>query len=120
MQDLLSSVEKVTSIVKEISSASDEQATGIDQVNLAVTQMDAVTQQNASLVEQAAAAAASLQEQARQLAQAVAVFKIAARPDIILEMQESRAVGQRPVSAQEELAHSTPLDPGAAASLRLA
>lgn len=120
MQDLLSSVEKVTSIVKEISSASDEQSTGIDQVNLAVAQMDEVTQQNAALVEQAAAAAASLQEQACRLAQAVAVFRIAARPDIVLEMQETRAVGQRATSAPDELAHSTPLDPGVANKLRLA
>ena len=60
----------------EISAASEEQATGIDQVNRAVTQMDGVTQQNAALVEQAAAAAGALEEQARQLAGAVAVFKL--------------------------------------------
>jgi methyl-accepting chemotaxis protein-2 (aspartate sensor receptor) len=119
MQDLLSSVEKVTAIVKEISLASEEQSTGIDQVNMAVAQMDGVTQQNAALVEEAAAAAASLQEQAHRLSQAVAVFKIAARPDIVVDMQETRKVGQR-VSAAEELAHSTPLEPGGAENLRLA
>ncbi|MFU1999710.1 methyl-accepting chemotaxis protein, partial [Bordetella avium] len=60
----------------EISAASDEQSSGIEQVNRAVTQMDEVTQQNAALVEESAAAAASLQEQAQRLAEAVAVFKI--------------------------------------------
>ncbi|NGM87486.1 HAMP domain-containing protein [Parapusillimonas sp. SGNA-6] len=119
MQELLHSVEKVTAIVKEISLASEEQSTGIDQVNMAVAQMDGVTQQNAALVEEAAAAAASLQEQAHRLSQAVAVFKIAARPDIVLEMQETPAVSRR-VSAAEELAHTAPLDPGVAENLRLA
>jgi hypothetical protein len=60
----------------EISAASEEQSSGIDQVNRAVSQMDEVTQQNAALVEEAAAAAGSLQEQAQRLAEAVAVFKI--------------------------------------------
>ncbi len=76
MEELLSSVQRVTEIMKEIASASEEQSMGIDQVNLAVSQMDEVTQQNAALVEQAAAAASSLQDQARYLANAVAVFKI--------------------------------------------
>lgn len=60
----------------EISAASEEQASGIDQVNRAVSQMDGVTQQNAALVEEAAAAAGALEEQARQLAGAVSVFKL--------------------------------------------
>src|SRR3546814_16457593 len=76
MQELLASVQRVTEIMKEISNASEEQSTGIEQVNLAVSQMDEVTQQNAALVEQAAAAAGALQDQARQLADAVSVFKI--------------------------------------------
>ncbi|HUL92220.1 MAG TPA: hypothetical protein VLV56_07705, partial [Burkholderiales bacterium] len=61
----------------EITAASQEQSGGIEQVNTAITQMDQVTQQNAALVEQAAAAAESLEEQARNLAEAVAVFKVA-------------------------------------------
>jgi methyl-accepting chemotaxis protein len=65
----------VTDTVAEISLASREQATGIDQVNMAVSQMDGVTQQNASLVEQAAAAANSLESQASSLAEAIAVFR---------------------------------------------
>ncbi|VEA79078.1 methyl-accepting chemotaxis protein [Salmonella enterica subsp. arizonae] len=67
---------RVTDIMGEIASASDEQSRGIDQVGLAVAEMDRVTQQNASLVEESAAAAAALEEQASRLTQAVAVFRI--------------------------------------------
>jgi methyl-accepting chemotaxis protein len=77
ISDVVASVKRVTDIVGEISSASQEQSTGIEEVNHAITQMDQVTQQNAALVEQAAAAAASLQEQAARLAQAVSVFNLA-------------------------------------------
>jgi len=76
MQEIVTSVRRVTDIMGEISAASEEQSSGIDQVNRAVSQMDEVTQQNAALVEEAAAAAGSLQEQAQRLAEAVAVFKI--------------------------------------------
>ena len=77
MTELVSSVQRVTDIMGEISSASHEQEAGIQQINRAVTEMDAVTQQNAALVEEAAAAASSLQDQAVQLAEAVSVFKLA-------------------------------------------
>ena len=85
MDDVVSSVRRVTEIMSEITVATAEQSEGIAQVNQAVVQMDGVTQQNAALVEQAAAAAESLQEQAATLAQAVSVFKLdrgapAARP----------------------------------------
>ncbi|KNE21020.1 methyl-accepting chemotaxis protein, partial [Achromobacter spanius] len=70
MQEIVASVKRVTDIMGEISAASDEQSSGIDQVNRAVSQMDEVTQQNAALVEEAAAAAGSLQEQAERLVQA--------------------------------------------------
>ena len=76
MADIVSAVVRVTDIMGEISSASDEQSRGIDQIGLAVTEMDRVTQQNASLVQESAAASASLEEQASLLSQAVAVFKI--------------------------------------------
>ncbi|KDC23584.1 putative methyl-accepting chemotaxis protein II [Bordetella bronchiseptica E014] len=76
MQEIVASVKRVTDIMGEISAASDEQSSGIEQVNRAVSQMDEVTQQNAALVEEAAAAAGSLQEQAQRLAEAVSVFKI--------------------------------------------
>lgn len=76
MQELVSAVQGVTTIMAEISSASSEQSDGIDQVNRAVIQMDSVVQQNAALVQQAAAAAGSLQEQAGRLSAAVAVFRL--------------------------------------------
>lgn len=76
MKDIVASVERVTTIMGDILLASQEQSTGIEQVNQSIGQMDQVTQQNAALVEQAAAAAGTLQEQASQLAQAVKVFKI--------------------------------------------
>jgi methyl-accepting chemotaxis protein len=76
MQDVVSSVRRVTDIMGEISSASAEQSASVAQVGGAVTQMDQVTQQNAALVEESAAAADSLKKQAEQLVQAVAVFKL--------------------------------------------
>ena len=76
MNDIVGAVTRVTDIMGEIASASDEQSRGIDQVGQAVTEMDRVTQQNASLVEESAAAAASLEEQASRLSQAVAVFRV--------------------------------------------
>ena len=79
MEDLVFSVQRVSQIISEISAASGEQNTGIQQVNEAVTSMDQVTQQNAALVEQAAAAAASLEEQSVKLAQAISVFKISSK-----------------------------------------
>ncbi|MTV40753.1 methyl-accepting chemotaxis protein [Duganella radicis] len=76
MDDVVSSVRRVTDIMGEITSASSEQSIGIDQVNTAIGQMDSVTQQNAALVEQAAAAAASMQEQAARLADVASSFKL--------------------------------------------
>ena len=76
MDEIVNAVTRVTDIMGEIASASDEQSRGIDQVGLAVAEMDRVTQQNASLVEESAAAAAALEEQASRLTQAVAVFRI--------------------------------------------
>lgn len=77
MQDIVRSVTRVTDIMGEIASASDEQSRGIEQVTQAVTQMDQVTQQNAALVEEAASAAAALEDQAITLADAVSVFRLA-------------------------------------------
>jgi len=76
MSDIVQSVRRVTDIMGEIASASDEQGTGIEQVNVAVGQMDSVTQQNAALVEQASAAAQAMTHQATSLRQAVSVFKL--------------------------------------------
>jgi methyl-accepting chemotaxis protein len=78
MSEIVSSVQRVSDIIGEITAASGEQSDGIGQVNVAVNQLDQMTQQNAALVEESAAAAESLKEQAARLAQVVHVFRIAA------------------------------------------
>ena len=75
MGDIVDSIVRVTDIMGEITSATHEQTLGIEQINMAIAQMDEVTQQNAALVEQAAAASQSMQEQAGELAQVVSFFK---------------------------------------------
>ena len=77
MGEIVSSIQRVTDIVAQISSANVEQSTGVQQVGEAVSQMDQATQQNAALVEESAAAAESLRAQAQQLVEAVSVFKLA-------------------------------------------
>jgi methyl-accepting chemotaxis protein len=77
MEEIVTSVKRVTDIMAEIAAASQEQTSGIEQVNQTITQMDQVTQQNAALVEEAAAAAESMREQAQSLTEAVAIFKLA-------------------------------------------
>jgi len=76
MQEIVSSVHRVTDIMAEISAASQEQSAGIEQVSQTVVQMDEATQQNAALVEEANAAARSLEEQSHELQQAVAIFRL--------------------------------------------
>ena len=76
MQEIVQGITRVTDVMAEITSASAEQAMGIEQMNAAITQMDGVTQQNAALVEEAAAAAASMQDQAKILAELVSTFKV--------------------------------------------
>ncbi len=107
MTEVVGSVKRVSDIVAEISSATQEQSTGIGEVNHAITQMDQVTQQNAALVEQAAAAAGSLQEQAARLAQVVSVFKldanvVAAAPKTAAPVRD--ITPQRPVIAAAKAA----------------
>ncbi|XTZ39980.1 methyl-accepting chemotaxis protein II [Salmonella enterica] len=80
MMDIVNAVTRVNDIMGEIASASDEQSRGIDQVALAVSEMDRVTQQNASLVQQSAAAAAALEEQASRLTMAVSAFRLSSVP----------------------------------------
>ncbi len=75
MEEIVSAITSVTDIMSEIASASDEQSRGIDQIGQAVSEMDRVTQQNATLVEESAAAAAALEAQARSLTHVVAVFR---------------------------------------------
>ena len=81
MTEIVDSVRRVTDIMQQIASASEEQIAGIEQINHAISQMDTVTQQNAALVEQAAAAAEALQDQAASQAQVVSVFKLDAAYD---------------------------------------
>jgi len=76
MQQIVTSVQQVADIMNEITSASQEQSSGIEQVNKAIVEMDNATQQNAALVEQAAAAARSMQEQSERLVEAVSVFRM--------------------------------------------
>ena len=91
MDGIVTAVQQVAQIMNQISAASDEQSSGIAQVNQAVLQMDNVTQQNAALVEQAAAAAGALQEQAAVLSEAVSVFRLGARQT--LPPQPARRTG---------------------------
>ncbi|MGI9215785.1 MAG: methyl-accepting chemotaxis protein [Hydrogenophaga sp.] len=76
MGEIVASVQRVTDIIAEITAAAGEQGEGIGQVNVAVSQLDQMTQQNAALVEESAAAAESLKEQAARLSSAVAVFRV--------------------------------------------
>ncbi|CCG39063.1 methyl-accepting chemotaxis protein [Xanthomonas citri pv. mangiferaeindicae] len=113
MADIVSSVQRVTDIMGEISAASQEQSAGIEQVNLTVTQMDEATQQNAALVEEATAAARAMEEQAQQLTEAVAVFKVDANAPVARRLSAiAGAVGhQRPATrpaARAAVAAATP------------
>jgi methyl-accepting chemotaxis protein len=90
MSEIVGSVKRVTDIIGEITIATDEQTAGIGQINAAISQMDQVTQQNAALVEQAAAASNAMHEQASQLLQAVSVFKLADGP----QQEQGRAAGR--------------------------
>jgi uncharacterized phage infection (PIP) family protein YhgE len=80
MTEIVQSIRRVADIMSEITAATQEQTSGIEQINQAIMQMDETTQQNASLVEEAAAASESLQEQANRLASAVSTFKLDGMP----------------------------------------
>lgn len=79
MQDIVQSVQQVTTLIAEISAASREQLSGIEQVARTVNDMDETTQRNAALVEEASAAARAMEEQAVELSEAVSVFRLDAR-----------------------------------------
>ncbi|NHZ61354.1 methyl-accepting chemotaxis protein [Massilia genomosp. 1] len=105
MDDIVQSIRRVTDIMGDIAAASAEQTLGIDQINQAVTQMDQVTQQNAALVEEAAAASEAMQDQARQLAEVVSVFKLsagvaAAAPRQMAARPAPKAVARAPLKKQ--------------------
>ncbi len=96
MEEIVVSVQRVADIMGEISAASAQQAGGIDQVSLAVSQMDEVTQQNAALVEEASAAASAMEDQARRLAEATAVFKT--QSGQVIEVAPVQVGGRTPAS----------------------
>ncbi|MDQ1093318.1 methyl-accepting chemotaxis protein [Xanthomonas sacchari] len=104
MQEIVTSVQRVTDIMGEIASASQEQSAGIEQVNQTVMQMDETTQQNAALVEEATAAARSMEDQAGQLSQAVALFRID---------QQAVAAAHHAAAPPPALATATPKRPPA-------
>ena len=97
MDEIVTSVKRVTDIMAEISAASQEQSQGIEQVNLTITQMDEVTQQNAALVEEASAAARSLESQAEGLSASVASFRVSANDSGV--PADARTPAQSPVVA---------------------
>ncbi|WP_394778944.1 methyl-accepting chemotaxis protein [Undibacterium sp.] len=119
MDEIVASVKRVTDIMNEITSASQEQTAGIEQINQAVTEMDTVTQQNAALVEEVAAAAESMQGQANSLAKVVGVFKLqqpmnqpaygqTSRPQVVTMRARAAAVPSRPVARARALPAASP------------
>ena len=103
LEEIVTSVKKVSDIVAEIAAASQEQSQGIEQVNKAVMQMDEMTQQNAALVEEAAAASESLEEQAQGLSQQMAFFAIGeddAAPQVNIN-STTRAVTHKPAAPRQ-------------------
>jgi len=96
MTEIVTSIERVTDIMGEISAASTEQSTGVGQISEAIAQMDQATQQHAALVEESAAAAESLRDQARQLVQVVAVFKLEGKESVAPAFIAPPAVASKP------------------------
>ena len=115
MDEVVASVRRVTDIMSEIASASQEQSAGIAQVNQSIIEMDAMTQQNAALVEEAAAAAQSLQDQAGELSRVVSIFKLDADAEYALTSRKPvvtqtavavvpKAAAKRPAAAKSAAA----------------
>ncbi|ODU44831.1 methyl-accepting chemotaxis protein [uncultured Aquimonas sp.] len=102
MAEVVTSVKRVTDIMGEISAASAEQSSGIEQVNATVTQMDEVTQQNAALVEEASASARALEDQAAALAESVSRFRLSAAQAGARAAAPLRAPGASPSAAASE------------------
>jgi methyl-accepting chemotaxis protein len=114
IKEVVDSVARVADIIGEITSASREQSAGIDQVNEAITQMDRSTQENAALVEEAAAAAASLQDQSERLAQAASRFRLGGAPQAVVAPRAVAPVKSaakriaKPAAAQPRAARKEP------------
>ena len=113
MDDIVSSVQRVTDMIGEITAASSEQSAGVSQVNQAIGNLDQMTQQNAALVEESAAAAQSLREQADQLAQVVSVFKVQAGA-YGSAVTTARRVAPAPASAAAPAVAARPAAPAVA------
>ncbi|CAN7534070.1 methyl-accepting chemotaxis protein [Massilia sp. LjRoot122] len=126
MDEVVTSVKRVTDIMSEIANASAEQSAGIEQVNLSIIEMDSMTQQNAALVEEAAAAAQSLQDQAGELARVVSIFKLSEGEQYQAEASAPAVTGtavvvrpaaaKRPAPALKKPAVKKPAAPGKAAA----
>ena len=114
MAEVLQSIQRVTDLMGEISNASDEQSAGVAQVGQAMSQMDQVTQQNASLVE-SAAAASSLKSQAQRLVQAVAIFRLGDQGGAA---QQPRLQAPLPASVPTRAATASALAPARPAPAR--
>ncbi|MCM5678894.1 methyl-accepting chemotaxis protein, partial [Schlegelella sp. S2-27] len=114
MTEIVASVQRVSDIIGEITAATAEQSSGIGQVNTAVTQLDQMTQQNAALVEESAAAAASLKEQAYKLADVVSAFKLQQGA----AAQEASAVAQKVIARVRDAAPRAAAAPDARATAR--
>jgi methyl-accepting chemotaxis protein len=99
MNDIVQSVKRVADVIGEITAASSEQSAGIAQVNTSINNLDQMTQQNAALVEQSAAAAQSMREQASQLAEAVSVFKV--NTTAVMHQHPPRDITPRPAPARK-------------------
>jgi methyl-accepting chemotaxis protein len=104
LTEILASIKQVADIVAEIASASQEQSTGIDQINKALTQMDEVTQQNSALVEENAASAKTLEHQSAAMNEKVAFFKLDARAALAEAKASAKAPAQRAVAAAPKAA----------------
>ena len=127
LAEIVGSVKRVTDIIAEITAASQEQASGIDQVNKAIMQMDETTQQNAALVEEATSASQSMKEQARALMHQVGSFKVtvngqksSARPAVAPVTHKPSITSPKPVKKplfkKPEVSHTTVLEPVGVAS----
>ncbi len=113
MSEIVASVQRVTDIIGEITAAAGEQSTGIVSVNGAVNNLDQMTQQNAALVEQSAAAAESLREQAQRLSASMQVFRLSALPAQPQAVNPARTF--RPAAAASASTAQTPAKPAASA-----
>ena len=109
LADIMDAVKKVSDIVAEIVSASEEQAQGIDQVNNAVAQMDTMTQQNAALVEEATAASKQLEQQGQSLVTQVSQFRT--RDDHSLRTSVAPVTASRPVALVKPIKKSAKVAP---------